>query len=151
MIIEAKPLHKKKKRLKKLSGKMVSNYGGFDCCNNQLYVVERYTLNCIKHWRLRNIYNEWWDSLALWVHIYMITAARTWWMMEVIHTFLEKKDYHNKAISWIVRKMNHRISIYMNIFQKTFGFHHSWIMLLGVKVCVSECISVELHAINTKS
>lgn len=47
MIIEAKPLHKKKKRLKKLSGKMVSNYGDFYCCNNQLYVVERYMLNCI--------------------------------------------------------------------------------------------------------
>lgn len=88
-----------------------------------------------KHWPLRNIYNERWDSLALWVHIYMITATRTWWMMEVIHTFLEEKDYHNKAISWIVRKVNHRISIYMNIFQKTFGFHHSWIMLRCQGLC----------------
>ena len=35
-------------------------------------------------------------------YIFLVITIITWGMMDVIHAFLEEKDYHDKGLSWIV-------------------------------------------------
>lgn len=51
----------------------------------------KFTLDCKNIDTQYSVYNERWDPMAFWVHIYTIAATSTWWIMEFNHAFLKVK------------------------------------------------------------